>query len=151
MKQQDFETLLADITKQINGPIEWEEDKDHYPSVEFRVEVISQPKYPIFVKGSYNQLAQTLTYALIHQGHGRIYALDLGKDHHNPTCVYVGRKHKHRWTESFRDKEAYVPDDITALINDPVGVWSQFCKEVFLMHNGVMHPPPLVQLKLGLY
>ena len=151
MKQQDFETLLADITKQINGPIEWKEDTDHYPSVEFKVEVISEPKYPLVVKGSYNQLAQTLTYALIHQGHGRIYALDLGKDHHNPSCSIVGRKHKHRWTESFRDKEAYAPDDITAQINTPVDVWSQFCKEVILTHNGVMHPPPMIQLKLELY
>ena len=51
MKQQDFDVLLADTTKQINGPIEWVKDDDHYPSVEFRVEVISQPKYPIFVNG----------------------------------------------------------------------------------------------------
>lgn len=151
MKQQDFDALLADTTKEINGPIEWDKDDDHYPSVEFRVEVVSQPKYPIFVKGSYNQLAQTLTYALIHQRYGRIYALDLGKDHHNPTCSTVGRKHKHRWTELSRDKEAYVPDDIIALINDPVGVWFQFCNEAFLTHNGVMYPPPLVQLKLELY
>jgi len=151
MKQQDFDALLADTTKQINGSVEWDMDDDHYPSVEFRIEVVSQPKYPIFVKGSYNQLAQTLTYALIHQRYGRIYALDLGKDHHNPTCSSVGRKHKHRWTELFRDKEAYVPDDITALINDPVDVWFQFCKEAFLMHNGVMYPPPLVQLELELY
>ncbi len=151
MKQQDFDVLLADTTKEINGPIEWNKDDDHYPSVEFRIEVVSQPKYPIFVKGSYNQLAQTLTYALIHQRYGRIYALDLGKDHHNPTCSTVGRKHKHRWTELFRDKEAYVPDDITAMINDPVDVWFQFCKEAFLMHNGVMYPPPLVQLELELY
>ncbi len=151
MKQQDFDALLADTTKQINGSVEWDMDDDHYPSVEFRIEVVSQPKYPIFVKGSYNQLAQTLTYALIHQRYGRIYALDLGKDHHNPTCSTVGRKHKHRWTELFRDKEAYVPDDITAMINDPVDVWFQFCKEAFLMHNGVMYPPPLVQLELELY
>lgn len=151
MKQQDFDALLADTTKQINGPIEWDEDNDHYPSVEFRIEVVSQPKYPIFVKGSYNQLAQTLTYALIHQRYGRVYALDLGKSHHNPTCTTVGRKHKHRWTELFRDKEAYVPDDITALIHDPVGVWTQFCNEAFLTHNGVMYPPPLVQLNLELF
>ncbi len=127
------------------------QDDDHYPSVEFRIEVISQPRYPIFVKGSYNQLAQTLTYALIHQSFGRIYALDLGKDHHNPTCSYVGRKHKHRWSETFRDKEAYEPDDITALVTAPVDVWSQFCKEIFLTHNGVMYPPPLIQLDLELY
>src|SRR6266849_645807 len=151
MKQQDFDALLADTTKEITEPIEWDKDDDHYPSVEFRIEVVSQPKYPIFVKGSYNQLAQTLTYALIHQRYGRIYALDLGKNHHNPSCSTVGRKHKHRWTELFRDKEAYVPDDITAMINDPVDVWFQFCKEAFLMHNGVMYPPPRVHLGLDLY
>lgn len=150
MKQQDFDMLLVDMTKQISGPIEWGKDDDHYPSVEFRAEVISQLKYPIFVKGSYNQLAQTLTYALIHQRYGRIYALDLGKDHHNPTCSTVGRKHKHRWTESFRDKEAYVPHDITAPVSDPVSVWHQFCKEASLTHNGVMYPPPLIQLELEL-
>jgi len=151
MKQQDFDALLADASKEINGPIEWNVDDDHYPSVEFRIEVVSQPKYPIFVKGSYNQLAQTLTYALIHQRYGRIYALDLGKDHHNPTCSNVGRKHKHRWTESFRDKDAYVPDDITGMVNDPVAVWLQFCQEAVLKHNGVMYPPPLIQLKLELH
>jgi hypothetical protein len=151
MKQQEFDALLTDTTKQINDHIEWVKDDDHYPSVEFRVEVISHLKYPIFVKGSYNQLALTLTYALIHQRYGRIYALDLGKDHHNPTCSTVGRKHKHRWTELFRDKEAYVPDDITALIHDPVGVWSQFCKELLLTHNGIMYPPPSIQLELELY
>ena len=150
MKEQDFKALLEDTTKQINEPIEWEDNHDHYPTVGFRVEVNSKAKYPIFVKGSYNSIAQTLTYALIHPGFGRIYALDLGKDHHNPQCFNVGRKHKHRWSEVFRDKEAYVPDDITALVNDPVSVWIQFCKEAFLTHNGVMYPPPLIQLDLEL-
>ncbi len=147
MKQQDFEIFLADPTKQINGFIVWEEDEDHSPTVEFRVDVISEAKYPVLVRGSYNPIAQTLTYALIHQAFGRIYALDLGKDHHNPSCSNVGRKHKHRWGE-FRDKVAYVPDDITALISDPVGVWAQFCNEAFLIHNGVMRPPPPFQLEL---
>ncbi|MGH8191833.1 MAG: DUF6978 family protein, partial [Rhodanobacteraceae bacterium] len=42
----------------------------------------------------------------------RIYGLDLGKDHHNPQCNQVGEKHKHRWTDQYRDKEAYEPRDI---------------------------------------
>lgn len=150
MNQQDFEMFVTDTMKHINEGIEWEQDDGHYPSVEFRAEVVSQSKYPVFVKGSYNQLAQTLTYALIHQRYGRIYALDLGKEHQNPGGLKVGRKHKHRWTEDFRDREAYEPDDITALISDPIGVWKQFCKEVFLTHNGVMYPPPLIQLQLEL-
>ena len=35
------------------------------------------------VKGRYNGAAGTLTYALILKTAGRIYGLDLGKDHHN--------------------------------------------------------------------
>jgi hypothetical protein len=148
MKQQDFETLLADTTKKIDENITWEMDEDHSPTVEFRVNVMSQARYPLFVKGSYNPAAQTLTFALIHRYFGRIYALDMGKDHHNPSCSNVGRKHKHRWSETLRDKEAYVPDDITALVNDPISVWQQFCNEAHLTHNGVMYSPPPLQLEL---
>ncbi len=148
MKQQDFEVFLADATKQINKDIIWQPDEDHLPTVEFYVEMDSLTRYPIIVRGSYNSTAQTLTYALIHRRFGRIYALDIGKDHHNPACFNVGRKHKHRWTEKFRDKEAYEPGDITALVSDPVAVWQQFCKEALLTHNGVMYPPPPLQLEL---
>ena len=79
---------------------------------------------------------------------GRIYALDLGKDHHNPQCDYVGEKHKHRWTEQFRDKEAYVPKNITANAADPVGVWRHFCAEAGITHLGTLRPPPPVQQEL---
>jgi hypothetical protein len=139
MKNQEFQAFLADPTKQINGDITWQKDEDHSPAVEFRIAMASQARYPIFVRGSCNMLTQTLTYAMIHSKFGRIYALDLGKEHRNPSGVQVGRKHKHRWTEKFRDKEAYEPDDITAMAHDPVAVWAQFCNEAMLTHNGVMY------------
>ncbi len=142
MIQNEFEILISDTTKRIVGDICWDEDEDHSPSIEFQAEVGSDAGYPIFVRGSYNASALTLTYALIHRGSGRIYALDLGKDHHNPQCPYVGEKHKHRWNESLRDKEAYVPDDINASVNDPVSVWKQFCDEAKIQHVGRMRPPP---------
>jgi len=142
VNQADFEVLLADQTKVIVGDIRWADDEDHSPSVEFRVEVDSETGHPIFIRGSYNALAQTLTYALIHRGSGRIYALDLGKDHHNPDCQNVGERHKHRWREPVRDKEAYVPDDLDAPVNDPRLVWEQFCAEASIRHHGEMHPPP---------
>jgi hypothetical protein len=148
MIQSEFEILLSDATKTIAGDISWGEDEDHSPSVEFRAEVTSDAGYPIFVRGSYNASALTLTYALIHRGSGRIYALDLGKDHHNPECPYVGEKHKHRWNEVVRDKEAYVPSDITASANDPVAVWKQFCVEAKIQHTGTMQAPPQQQLEL---
>lgn len=143
MIQADFETLLADPTKRIVGEISWVDDEDHSPAVEFRVEVESALGYPIFIKGSYNQLAATVSYTLIHRASGRVYALDLGKDHHNPDCQYVGDVHKHRWNEPVRDKEAYVPADITAPAADPVAVWHQFCTEANIQHDGVMQQPPL--------
>ena len=89
-----------------------------------------------------------LSYVLILKTAGRVYALDLGKDHHNPQCDHVGEKHKHRWTERFRDKEAYVPPDITADVADPVAVWQQFCAEATITHGGTLRPVPPVQQEL---
>ncbi|MFH1112659.1 MAG: hypothetical protein V1792_01945 [Pseudomonadota bacterium] len=74
-----------------------------------------------------------------------MYGLDLGKDRHNPRCDQVGERHKHLWTEQFRDKEAYVPDDITAPATDPAEAWRQFCLEAKLTHEGELKPPPLRQ------
>lgn len=148
MTQSEFEAFLLDASKTIEGDISWGEDEDHSPSSEFRVEVQSEVGYPIFVRGSYNPLISALTFAIIHRQVGRIYALDLGKDHHNPTCQYVGDKHKHRWNERFRDKEAYVPDDITASANDPISVWKQFCTEANITHHGKMLAPPPFQMEM---
>lgn len=146
--EADLAALLDDTTKTIEGDITWTEDEDHSPTIEFRAEIVSQAGYPIFVRGSYNYLAQTLTYAIIHASCRRIYALDLGKDHHNPTCNNVGEKHKHRWTELYRDKVAYVPNDITQPASNPVGVWKEFCAEAKINHDGVLASPPPQQLSL---
>ena len=85
----EFTSILEDASKEIEGDIGWCEDEDHSPSLEFRIEVESSGGWPLFIRGSYNRLAETLTYALIMKSEGRIYALDLGKDHHNPTCTQV--------------------------------------------------------------
>src|SRR5690349_14209395 len=116
--RNEFEALLADTDKEVVGDIVWTPDQDHSPSVEFLAKVINQFGYPLVAKGTYNAEAQTLSYALIHRGVGRIYGLDLGKNHRNPSDgTLVGEKHKHPWTDKYRDKEAYVPDDITAPAN----------------------------------
>src|SRR4051812_26304186 len=97
MNEAEFEAIIANESKLIDGDIHWEEDEDHSPAVEFRAEIDSDAGYPLFISGSYNPLAHALSYTLIDRGSGRIYALDLGKDHHNPSCQFVGEKHKHRW------------------------------------------------------
>jgi hypothetical protein len=145
LSQDEFEAILSDPTKQIEGDILWREDDDHSPTVEFRAEIISEPGYPLVVKGSYNPLAPALSYVIIHRNVGRIYALDLGKDHRNPTGERVGEKHKHRWREDCRDKWAYVPPDVTALVTEPLEVWQQFCIESNIIHTGKLNRPPPYQ------
>jgi len=93
------------------------------------------------VFGRYNPDAGKLSYTLVYEGVGRIYALDLGADHRNPDGALVGRTHKHTWTEEFRDRRAYAPSDITEPWYRPVDVWRQFCDQARLRHSGVMRPP----------
>lgn len=146
LNQAEFEELIADPEKFIEGNIAWTQERS--PRLGFRVEITSPAGYPLFLKGSYNPIIAALSYHIIHHTAGRIYGLDLGKEHRNPNGKYVGEKHKHRWNEPLRDKEAYVPPDITAPATDPIQVWYQFCQEAKVIHNGIMTPPPASQLTL---
>lgn len=141
--QQELDAILADTTKVIESDISWREDADHSPAHEFRVDVRSEPGWPLVVVGRYNPYAGKLSYILLHRSAGRIYGLDVGADHHNPSCQRVGEKHKHRWTDDFRDKDAYVPSDITALWDRPQEVWEQFCREANIDHQGRFDPPAI--------
>lgn len=138
----EFDSILNE-DKYIRSNIVWNEDEDHSPALEFRADVESTTAWPMFVHGRFNKMAGTLSFALVLRTTGRIYALDLGKAHHNPGCTTVGEKHKHRWSEQYRDKEAYEPDDITAGIDDPVSVWKEFCAEAHICHTSGMTPPAI--------
>ena len=137
----EFSAFIDDTSKRIDGDIEWGPDYDHSPSVEFGVPLLSDNGYPVVVHGSYNPEALALSYVLIYRGVGRIYALDLGKQHRNPDGSMMGDTHKHAWNEPVRDRQAYEPRDITAGIGDPVEVWKQFCEEARIMHEGVLASP----------
>lgn len=146
LSNPEFEAILDDESKRIVGDVSWSEDEDHSSSVEFRVAIESDAGFPLFVKATYNRQIAALTYAVISKTDGRVYALDLGKDHRNAdTGELVGEKHKHRWSELYRDKVAYVPADITAPATDPVGVWTQFLAEAKIKHEGTLHSPPPLQ------
>jgi hypothetical protein len=150
ISEAEFSAMIEDGAKWLEGDIRWREDEDHSPAVEFRAEVRSTAGYPLFVVGRLNRLSETLSYVLVHKGAGRVYGLDLGADHHNPDCNFVGAKHKHRWMEPFGDKHAYSPPDITAELDDPAGVWQQFCAEANIEHRGSLEPPPSLQEDLPL-
>ncbi len=74
---------------------------------------------------------------LLHEPSGCIVRLELGKvKHRNPSAEWLIGTHKHRWSEQFRDKQAYVPDDITYAWDKPRQVWIQFCDEIGVSHLG---------------
>ena len=94
-----------------------------------------------------------MSYTLIHRQARRIIGLDLGAYlvHHNPDCERKRGKrlacecprgtHKHLWSERSKSESAYVPSDITAAWDDPLGVWREFCVEVRLTHLGILRKP----------
>jgi hypothetical protein len=143
MIRAEFEALLADESKLIDGDIHWQVDGDHPLWVEFSAIVHSAGNYPLIVKGSFNQTIPALAYCVLHKTFGRIYGLCLGKGHKNPGGEQIGPKHKHTWRgDLLREKEAYNPEDITAPPSDPVNAWSQFCNEANIRHDGKLSIPP---------
>ena len=143
LSDTEFAAILSDA-KWIDADIIWQVDEDHSPAREFRVEVHSNGGWSLFVEGRYNRGAGKLVYPLILRTDGRIFGLCMGNDHHDPQCYQVGRKHMHRWTERYRDKEAYIPAGITASVHDPLAVWEQFCNEAGIQHIGTMYHPPML-------
>jgi len=141
LSQKDFEDILADNSKTIQGDLVWAERERG--GFMFKTQLQSKSScYELVVGGTYIHLKKTLSYYIVCLPLGRIYALDLGQDHKNPDGTYTGEKHKHRWSETYKDKEAYVPSDITALVTEPVKVWQEFCIEANIRHNGTMQPIP---------
>ena len=129
MSEAEFASIMSD-EKRIIGNITWGDDSDHSPARSFRAEVETDEGWPLFVQGRYNRRARKLSYSLILRTAGRIYGLDMGKNHGT-----AGEKHKHR------NREVYAPDDITALYDDPATVWEQFCREAHIEHKGQMYSP----------
>ncbi len=90
LSDAEFDLILTDRTKLIEGDIVWEEDEDHSPSIEFKKEIITAGGWSLYMKGTYNPLVPALSFALISKTLGWIYALDLGKGHRNPDGTRVG-------------------------------------------------------------
>lgn len=152
LSETAFESILYDASKVIEGNIIWKPDPKHDIWLKFKADILSEKEtYSLSLRGTYNPLISSLSYHIICPPYGRIYGLDIGKNHRNPSSgELVGETHKHRWSEVYRDKEAYVPPDITASASEPIEVWSQFCEEAMIRHNGVMEPIPEQQLDMFL-
>ena len=139
--RDEFEAILADRTKRVEIDLRWRRDQNHWPALTFRAPVLSDGEHLIEVVGRWNPMAGKLSYVLLRRGTGRIYGLDMGKEHGNPGGERVGETHKHHWTNEFRDEHAYPPPDITAPWDRPLEVWAQFRAEARIEHRGRLYNP----------
>ena len=94
--------------------------------------------YPckLILIGSYNYRIGRFSFTILYNNEARIRALDIGTDHRNPgEKKKLGKKHKHRWTDRYKDSLAYVPRDITtgAKIKK---VFYEFLKECRIAYKG---------------
>lgn len=137
----EWRAIMADESKRIDGDLEWDEEKGRSPVLRFHARVDSAARWPLSIRSRYNPLAGSLSYTLVLGAEGRIYGLDMGKAHRNPRRDPVGDVHKHRWSERYLDKVAYLPPDITAPVTDPVAVWAQYCTEANIAHFGRLEQP----------
>jgi hypothetical protein len=97
LSQEEFEGILGDRSKTINGDIIWQSHPQHELLLTFKAEISSEMEsYPLSLRGIYNMLLHTLSYHIICPPYGRIYGLDLGKAHKNSDGERVGETHKHR-------------------------------------------------------
>lgn len=136
---------ILKASKRIPDDIDWADDEHRSHVRRFRAEVDAATGDLLFVQGYYNPLAMTLSYAMYLGEGDRICGLDLGRNHRNPDGERVGKRHKHRWSERYRDRVAYAPANVTEPISDPVAVWRQFCAEAGLEHDGALEPPVLLE------
>lgn len=139
MHADEFNAIMLS-DKRIEGSIDWHEDQDRSQSARiFRADVITDDERSMFVHGRYNARRGKLTYALILRGEGRIYELDMGREHRP-----YPDKHKHS------NDEVYDPADITAPLTEPTQVWEQFCREARITHIGNMAQPPQIGIQRNL-
>lgn len=147
----EFQAIIQDTSKRIEGDIIWYPDEDDSLAREFRVSVLTDNIGQFQLDGRYNPYAGTLIFALKRFGTGNIYVLNLGDFvYHNPTGETLTGTHKQHWTEEFKDKHAYIPPDITTEWHEPVRVWIQFCNESKITHNGRMFAPMDPGLQRGI-
>lgn len=146
----EFDGILSNKTKKIVENITWVGEKKKSEIVKFRVPVVSDCGYPIFVDGSYNRYLDRLSYKIIHREIGRrIYGLDMGKDHRNPDGEMVGKNHIHKWSEEYEDRKAYSAEEyISSPATEPREVWQEFCQAANINFQAVMEEIPPIQFEV---
>ncbi len=109
LEEGEVDRVLA-LAKYVDENVEWRRHAGHQT---FSADVLSkEADYDMTLVGS---VTEQTGYSKLHffVGPQPIAMLHMGKTHHNPDCERLtGRVHKHRWSDAFREKQAYVPGEV---------------------------------------
>jgi hypothetical protein len=107
---------IIEMDKTIEDSIKWTKKPQREGIYEFIVPVeIDDPYTKLTLIVNRNEKNQKFSFTILYNSTVRIKSLDIGKGHKNPPDrkQNVGKKHKHTWTNEWKDQWAYKPDDIT--------------------------------------
>lgn len=145
-------SYLINKEKFITDEIVWISKNGRGYILEFIVNIeVDIPNVKLQLVVSRNIKLNKHSFTIVFNGAARIKSLDIGKGHKNPPDRKnnVGKKHKHTWTNEWRDEWAYRPDDITD--NAPFEqVFSEFLIECNIQFEGALPPLPVIQGELGI-
>lgn len=141
---------IMERDKEIIEEIKWVEKKDRDNIFEFVVPVesgISNVKLQLIA--NLNAKLNKFSFTIVYNGTVRIKSLDIGKGHRNPPDrkENVEKKHKHTWTDEWKDQWAYIPDDITDGADFEQVFW-EFLAECNISFGGTLPALPSIQEEL---
>ena len=137
VSEDEIENIIINVRKEITEKyINWEYRGDFH---KFKVNVHNEEGYPLKLVGTYSVKTSFFSFALL-LSNRRIRGLDCGsKRHHNPDCDKIKGVHKHKWTDSHQDREAYIPKDIDC--SDVIKAFEAFLKECNISFSGRLLKP----------
>lgn len=126
---------LIEEEKEITEEIKWRQKPQHGKIFEFVVplQLKNNDNARLTLVVNRNTRIKKFSFTILYNGTTRIKSLDIGKGHKNPPFRRknnIGKKHKHTWTNRWKDTWAYVPDDITDGAN-----FDQVLQEFFVECN----------------
>ncbi|HEY8361980.1 MAG TPA: hypothetical protein VIK77_03735 [Tissierellaceae bacterium] len=134
LTEEEANTIIA-MEKVIVDDIIWKR-MDEKACFEFNVPVLLDYPGKLVLIGTKSFFREKYSFTLLYNNEFRIRGLDVGKGHRNPPDKkQVGKKHKHKWTDLYKDKWAYVPNDITDGAKVTQALF-EFFKECNIIYKG---------------
>jgi len=146
--EQEVSRILS-APKVVAEDVKWQpKAHGHWVGCELTVE--NQLRLTLHVYANANLMDRgKYSFALILSRNYRIASFEAGSSHanrHTDEEKWLGKAHKHQWTEQCRDSFAYTPTDIDTQSLETA--FRLFCKEIGVDFRGEIEELPAIQTML---